>query len=237
MQIGSKEAGVGFKIYSLCAENYFWDFVFISFKYGISELIKVSGLTDIGSVVYNFCKQLLGGPNRYIIYTDNFFTNVDLYTALREVGIGAVGTTKAGSFPAELLALNGPSDKTKTWGLTQMMSSKRMKPPGPDDVYKRGPRKDKMRDKIDSKNRVPEEGPDQILHVAWQDQSLVQLTTTIHSVAEASKKHKIKRVKRSGIQLFNQSDEKDSNKNEDVLEMSALAHEYNLHMGGSDSNA
>ena len=39
---------------------------------------------------------------------------MDLYTALREIGIGAVGTIKAGSVPIELLALNGPSDKTKT---------------------------------------------------------------------------------------------------------------------------
>ena len=47
------------------------------------------------------------------------------------------------------------------------MSLKRMKLPGLDDVYKRGPRKNKMRDKIDSKNRILEEGLDQILHVAW----------------------------------------------------------------------
>ena len=40
---------------------------------------------------------------------------MDLYTVLREVGIGAVGIIiKAGSFSAELLALNDPSDKTKT---------------------------------------------------------------------------------------------------------------------------
>ena len=72
-----------------------------------------------------------------------------------------------------------------------MMSSKRMKPPGLDDVYKRGPRKGQIRDKIDSKKRVQEEGPDQVLHVAWQDQNLVQLTTTVHSITEAAKTHKI----------------------------------------------
>ena len=160
MQIGSKEAGVGFKIYSLCAENYLWDFVFTSPKHGISESKKVLGLTETGSVVYNLCKQLPGGENRYIVYTDNFFTNVDLYTALREVGIGVVETTKVGSFPVELLALNNVSDKLKTWGLTQMMSAKRMKPPGQDDIYKRGPRKGQVRDKIDSKKREKEEGPD-----------------------------------------------------------------------------
>ena len=83
-------------------------------KHGISESTKVPGLTDTGSVVYNLCKQLPGGPNRYIVYTDNFFTSVDLYNTLKDIGIGAVGTTKAGSFPAELLALAGPSKKQKT---------------------------------------------------------------------------------------------------------------------------
>ena len=46
-----------------------------------------------------------------------------------------------------------------------MMSLKRIKLLGPDDVYKRGPRKGKMRDKIDSKNKVPEESLDQIFYV------------------------------------------------------------------------
>ena len=114
MQIGSKEAGVGFKIYSLCAENYLWDFVFTSPIHGISESIKVPGLTDIGSIVYNLYKQLLNSLNRYIIYTDNFFANVDLYIVFRKIDIDAIGITKAGFFPTELLALSGPSDKTKT---------------------------------------------------------------------------------------------------------------------------
>ena len=114
MQIGSKEAGVGFKIYSLYTKNYFWDFVFISPKHGISESTKVPGLTNIDSIIYNLYKQLPGGLNQYIIYTDNFFTNVDLYTALREIGIGAIGIIKAGSVFIELLALNNSSDKTKT---------------------------------------------------------------------------------------------------------------------------
>ena len=160
MQIGNKEAGVNFKIYSLYTENYLWDFIFTSPKHGISELIKILGFINIGNIIYKLCKQFLSSLNRYIVYTDNFFTNMDLYTALREVGISTIGTTKAGSFPAELLALNGPSDKTKIWGLTQIMSLKRMKLLRPDDVYKRGSRKGKMRDKIDFKNRILEEDLD-----------------------------------------------------------------------------
>ena len=113
----SKAAGEGFKLYSLCAEDYLWDFVWTSPTQGISESTKVPGLTETGSVVYNLCKQLPGGSNQYIVYTDNFFTSVDLFSALRDIGIGAVGTTKAGSYPAELLALDRPSKKQKIWGL------------------------------------------------------------------------------------------------------------------------
>ena len=43
---------------------------------------------------------------------------MDLYTALKEVDISTIGTIKAGFFPTELLALNNPSDKTRTWGFT-----------------------------------------------------------------------------------------------------------------------
>ena len=44
--------------------------------------------------------------------------------------------------------------------------------------------------------------------------------------------YEIKRNKRVGIVLFDSS-KKDSQ----VLEFCAMAHEYNLHMGGSDGNA
>ena len=67
---------------------------------------------------------------------------MDLYTALKEIGIDTIGTTKVGFVSIELLALNNPSDKTKIWGFTEMMSLKRkMKFLGLDDVYKRGLRK------------------------------------------------------------------------------------------------
>ena len=47
------------------------------------------------------------------MYIDNFFINVDLYIALKEIGIGAIGTIKAGSFSIKLLAFSGPSNKIK----------------------------------------------------------------------------------------------------------------------------
>ena len=98
---------------------------------------------------------------------------MDLFTAFRHIGIGRVGIIKARSFPVELLVLGGLFSKQKSWGFICIMSSKRMKPLGPDDVYKRGPRKGLPRDNIDRKKRVREEGSDQVFYVAWQDQSLV----------------------------------------------------------------
>ena len=49
---------------------------------------------------------------------DNFFTNVKLFTALREPGIGACGTAKAGSgFPIVLLEIRELSTMKSDWGM------------------------------------------------------------------------------------------------------------------------
>ncbi|SLM34182.1 PiggyBac transposable element-derived protein [Lasallia pustulata] len=49
---------------------------------------------------------------------DNFFTNVKLYTALKELGIGACGTAKNGSgFPPELLTFREVLTKKNNWGM------------------------------------------------------------------------------------------------------------------------
>ena len=79
---------------------------------------------------------------------------MDLYIALREIGIDIIKTIKAGFFSVELLAFSGPSDKIKTYGLTKTMFLKKMKPLGLNDIYKRGSRKNKIRNKIDFKNRI-----------------------------------------------------------------------------------
>ncbi|SLM35791.1 PiggyBac transposable element-derived protein [Lasallia pustulata] len=49
---------------------------------------------------------------------DNFFTNVKLYTVLKELGIGACGTAKNGSgFPPELLTFREVLTKKNNWGM------------------------------------------------------------------------------------------------------------------------
>ena len=103
MNMGTKAASHGFKIYSLCVQNYLYNFLFTSKVSKISLLEKIKGLSDSSSMVLQLAKSL-PKPYSHVIYMDNFFTNVKLYTALKELGIGACGTAKNGSgFPPELL--------------------------------------------------------------------------------------------------------------------------------------
>ena len=103
MSIGTKAAGYGFKIYSLCVENYLYNFLFTSKMTKISLLEQTKGLSDSSSVVLQLAKSL-PKPYSHVVYMDNFFTNVKLYTALKELGIEVCETAKNGSgFPLELL--------------------------------------------------------------------------------------------------------------------------------------
>ena len=82
------------------------------------------------------------------------------------------------------------------------MSNKRVKPFNPKDIYKNRLRKGQIRDKINQKRKVQKKGPDQVLYNAFKDQSLVQLSTTVHSISKTLNIYKIKRNKRTGITLF-----------------------------------
>ena len=106
MQMAVKAAGQGFKAYAICHDNYLYDFRFTSPKTGITELVSVSNFSSSSSVVLNLVDALPLSPIPiHVIYTDNFFSNIDLFIALKKRGYAAVGTAKAGSFPTALLAL------------------------------------------------------------------------------------------------------------------------------------
>ena len=60
-------------------------------------------LSDSSSIVLQLAKSL-PKPYSHVIYMNNFFTNVKLYTALKELRIGACETVKNESgFSPELL--------------------------------------------------------------------------------------------------------------------------------------
>lgn len=70
-------------------------------------------------MVIQLCRSLPSyrEPNMFVLYTDNFFTNVKLFRYLRKHGVGVCGTAKAGSgFPAEMLIFRDILTKKKDWG-------------------------------------------------------------------------------------------------------------------------
>ena len=118
MNMVSKSAEYDFKIYSLCVDkNYLYHFYFTSKTSKISGVKAVKNMSASSAVVFELCKKL---PScEYVLYTDNFFTNMSLFKSLKELGIGACGTAKNGSgFPKELLLLRENLTKKSHWGTT-----------------------------------------------------------------------------------------------------------------------
>ncbi len=58
MQMSTKAEGVVFETYSLCVENYLYNFLFASRVANISKLKKKSGLTDSSGIGYCLCETL-----------------------------------------------------------------------------------------------------------------------------------------------------------------------------------
>ena len=55
--------------------------------------------------------------DQYVVYSDNFFTNTKLATALRSIGVALCGTCKADSgYPKDLLRLRASYKKQAEWG-------------------------------------------------------------------------------------------------------------------------
>lgn len=97
-------------------------FMFSSKAAKISGLKRVPGFTDSSSMVIQLCRLLphYREPNLFILYTDNFFTNVKLFKYLCHYGVGVCGTAKADSgFPAEMLVFWDILTKKKDWGFLQ----------------------------------------------------------------------------------------------------------------------
>ena len=118
MNIAAKAAGVGFKIYSLCADNYLFDFRFaskITAIEGIPKIRKKGALPETSRVVVELLKAL--PSHRHVVFVDNFFTKKALFSHLRSLGFGACGTAKMGSgIPPTQVAIKEISQKSKHWG-------------------------------------------------------------------------------------------------------------------------
>jgi hypothetical protein len=98
----------GYKIFALAANGYVWYFQLSLRQHGIAELEKVHELTPTGSIVLQMARLLPKFPNsHFVIYIDNYFTSIPLFSILRKENIGAAGTTRplGIDFPALLIVL------------------------------------------------------------------------------------------------------------------------------------
>ncbi len=122
IQMNSKAAEQGYKIYSLCCANgYMIDFRFTSGQQKIAQLGSYPGFSQSESVVldlaYSLLKRFPQPRPFYVLHLDNFFTTRALYQELYELGIGANGTAKAGSgIPKELACLGEAMTKQNNHG-------------------------------------------------------------------------------------------------------------------------
>jgi hypothetical protein len=109
----------GYKIFALAENGYVWHFQMSSKQHGIGELQKVDELTPTGSMVLQMARLLPKFPNApYILYLDNYFTSIPLFSMLRKENIGAAGTTRPSGidFPALLIVLHKNWSTKLDWG-------------------------------------------------------------------------------------------------------------------------
>ena len=111
----------GYKIFALAENGYVWHFQLSSRQHGIGELKKVDKLTPTGSIVLQMARLLPKLPNSYyVLYLDNYFTSIPLFSMLWKENIGAAGTTRASGidFPALLIVLRKSWPTKLEWGAT-----------------------------------------------------------------------------------------------------------------------
>jgi hypothetical protein len=84
-----------YKIFALASNGYVWYFQLSSRQHRIAKLYKVDELTPTGSMVLQMAQLLSKFSNSYfVIYIDNYFISILLFSMLCKENIGAVGTTR-----------------------------------------------------------------------------------------------------------------------------------------------
>jgi hypothetical protein len=99
----------GYKIFALADNGYVWWFQLSSRCYRIAKLDKHKDLTATGSMVLQMAHCLPKIDQSYfVLYLDNYFTSIPLFSMLQAKNISAVSTTRPLSidFLALLIALH-----------------------------------------------------------------------------------------------------------------------------------
>jgi hypothetical protein len=117
----NKSIKQGYKIFALADNGYVWHFQLSSRQHGIGELQKVDELTPTGSMVLQMARLLSKFSNLYyILYLDNYFTSILLFSMLCKENIGAAGTTRPSGidFSVLLIVLYKNWSTKLDWGTT-----------------------------------------------------------------------------------------------------------------------
>jgi hypothetical protein len=95
-RIKHKPTPQGYKIYSLCDAGYTYTFIFLSRTFHHPHVEKIQNLSQTSCEVWHLLKQL---PKKlfFNVYMDNFFSNINLFSFLRNKNIGACGTVRTNS--------------------------------------------------------------------------------------------------------------------------------------------
>lgn len=121
--IKGKPTPEGYKIFALCEKGYIYSFLYTSrvdsftdLHLEVQPLVNGPTLCKTSRAVLQMCLQLPYNSHRFILYCDNYFSNIPLFTTLRQFGIAACGTARpnSGGYPHELKV-----DKRRTqlpWG-------------------------------------------------------------------------------------------------------------------------
>src|SRR5450755_2086769 len=83
LQIPSKAAGKGYKVYALYSLGYLYNFVFISRTQKIAEVPVKKGVRYISIMIQYLMRRLPNGSTRHVIYLDNFFITVSLLSTFK----------------------------------------------------------------------------------------------------------------------------------------------------------
>jgi hypothetical protein len=126
MQIGNKAAGKGFKIYTLCAGYYLYDWMYTSkaakvpqAKYFTPQNPGYGSFTDSERMVLTLVEGMVQRhPElRFSVVFDNFFSTTRLFDELRSWGVGAYGTAKKGSgIPIPHIMIDTVASKERDYG-------------------------------------------------------------------------------------------------------------------------
>ncbi|EED22493.1 conserved hypothetical protein [Talaromyces stipitatus ATCC 10500] len=93
-KLPNKPISQGFKLFVLADHDYVYYFYPASRTKGVIEIGTPTELTKTGQMVYELIQTLPRDERNYIVYLDNYFTSIDLFKKLRDIQIGACGTTR-----------------------------------------------------------------------------------------------------------------------------------------------